>query len=310
MRVVFAGTPSFALPCLRVLVESDCDILAVLTQPDRPAGRGRALRASPVKQLALEAGIPVDQPARLSDVAERLAAMHLDLIVVVAYGLIVPETVLATPALGCVNVHASLLPRWRGAAPIPRAIEAGDAESGITLMQMDHALDTGAILAQRSISVYPTDTAGTLHDRLAELGAELLRASLPALERGELRPRPQTEAHASYAARLSKSEARIDWRLPADVIERKVRALNPWPVAYTEHRDVRLRILRASVRDETGDVPPGTVIWAGRHGVAVQTGSTTLVAETLQRAGGKPLPADAFLNGYTLGSGDRLTVNG
>ncbi|MEO6696481.1 MAG: methionyl-tRNA formyltransferase, partial [Gammaproteobacteria bacterium] len=233
LKIIFAGTPEFAVPALQALLDSAHEVCAVYTQPDRPAGRGRTVQASPVKQLALRHRIPVLQPPSLKDasVQETLRALVADLMVVVAYGLILPAAVLSAPRLGCINIHASLLPRWRGAAPIQRAILAGDDQTGITLMQMDEGLDTGAMLVQRPCPILPTDSAKTLHDRLAALGAETLIETLGPLQDGTITARTQNGDAACYAAKLSKPEAVLDWRLDAAALDRKVRAFNPSPVA-------------------------------------------------------------------------------
>ena len=246
LKIVFAGTPDFSVPALDALLTSGHDVIAVYTQPDRPAGRGRKLTASPVKARALEHGIPVHQPLSLKrpEEQERLAALAPDVMVVVAYGLLLPPAVLAIPRLGCVNIHASLLPRWRGAAPIQRAILAGDAETGVTLMQMEKGLDTGPMLATVRCPIGPDDTAETLHDRLAALGAGALVPTLERLDRGEITAEPQDDTQACYAAKLDKAEAVLDWRRPAVELERQVRAFNPWPVAQTGFQERVLRVCR------------------------------------------------------------------
>lgn len=302
MRIVFAGTPEFAVPPLRALLDSEHEVRAVYTQPDRPAGRGRKLQASPVKAAALAAQVPVYQPDTLRDPAEqrRLNNLGADLMVVVAYGLLLPREVLEAPRLGCVNIHASLLPRWRGAAPIQRAIEAGDPETGITLMQMDEGLDTGAMLATASTPISPSDTAQTLHDRLMQLGATLLLETLPALETGRVRPQNQDESAATYARKLSKEEARIQWQRPAAELDRMVRAFNPWPVAYTDYAGQPLRIWRAEPRDLTCHAPPGAVVAANSDGIDVATGAGVLRIVELQPAGSRRMPAAAFVNARDL----------
>lgn len=309
MRIVFAGTPDFAVPSLRALIESGVEIPAVYTQPDRPAGRGRKLQASPVKALALAHRLPVMQPKSLRNEEQAAALRNLspDLLVVTAYGLILPQAILDAPRLGCVNVHASLLPRWRGAAPIQRAIEAGDRETGITLMRMEAGLDTGPMLAQLQEPIREEDTGGSLHDRLAELGGEALRRYLPALLAGELEPVAQDESLATYAAKLTKSETPLDWSLPAPALADKVRAFDPWPVATTHLDGIVLRLLAA--RAEAGDEgdAPGTVLAAGRGGIVVQTGDGRLVLTRLQKPGGKPLSAGDFLNGVPIAPGQRFT---
>lgn len=302
MRIIFAGTPDFSVPPLLALLASMHEVCAVYTQPDRPAGRGRKLRTSPVKEAALAAGVPIQQPLTLRDGAEqqRLADLHSDLMVVVAYGLILPKEVLTAPRLGCVNIHASLLPRWRGAAPIQRAIEAGDRETGITLMQMDEGLDTGAMLAQTATRIATTETAQSLHDRLMVMGAELLLASLPALETGSIRARPQDENSATYARKLSKEEACIDWRRSAAQLDRAVRAFNPWPVAYTDYGGQPLRIWRAEPLGQASPALPGTVLRSGGSGVDVATGDGVLRILELQPAGSRRMPAADFVNSRDL----------
>jgi methionyl-tRNA formyltransferase len=303
LRIAFAGTPHFALPALRALLSSAHRVVGVLTQPDRPAGRGRELRASPVKLLALDAGLPLAQPATLKTPESRieLAAWAPDLLVVVAYGLILPPAVLTLPRLGCVNIHGSLLPRWRGAAPIQRAILAGDAETGVTIMQLDAGLDTGPMLLERRHPIGSRDTAGDLHDALAELGAGALMEALDGLAAGTLRATPQPSAGASYAPKLEKAEARIDWNLPALEVDRRVRAFNPWPVAETPFAGETLRILRSHVAAPAGsDAPPGTLLGLADDGVHVACGDGVLAVTELQRAGKRPVAARDFANAVRL----------
>lgn len=303
MRIVFAGTPRFAVPTLEALLASGHDLVGVYTQPDRPAGRGRQLQASPVKILAGEHGLAVYQPATLRDPAAQatLAALGPDLMVVIAYGLLLPQAVLDLPLLGCVNLHASLLPRWRGAAPIQRAILAGDTETGITLMQMDAGLDTGAMLMRRACPIGPHETAAELHDRLAQLAAEVITQALPALAEARLVPEPQPAAGVTYAAKLDKAEAWIDWHQSALAIDRRIRAFNPWPVAQTRLGDQVLRIWRARPEpDHPETAAPGTVVQADRTGVAVATGAGRLWVEQAQLPGGRALPAVELARGRAL----------
>jgi len=306
MRIIFAGTPEFAASALAALHDAGHEIALVLTQPDRPAGRGLKLLPSAVKALALERGLEVFQPANLKDeqTQQRLRVLAADLMVVAAYGLILPEPVLALTRLGAINIHASLLPRWRGAAPIQRAILAGDASTGISIMQMDRGLDTGPVLAAEAIAITAEDTGGSLHDKLAELGARLIVSALAQFGRGELRARPQSEAGASYASKISKADAEIDWHQSAAVIERKVRAFNPLPGASTSTRSVGLKVWRARVSAAEGT--PGTILEAGPGGIVVACGSGALQVEELQRAGGKRLAAAQFLAGFPVAAGERL----
>jgi methionyl-tRNA formyltransferase len=303
LRVLYAGTPEFALPALDALVAAGHTPVAVLTQPDRPAGRGLRAEPGPVKRRALALGLPVLQPATLRDEAAQaeLAALSPDVLVVVAYGLILPAAVLALPRLGCVNVHASLLPRWRGAAPIQRAILAGDEVTGVSIMRMEEGLDTGPVYATRSTRIGPEETAGELHDRLAALGAEALVDALPGIADGSLRAEPQDAARATYAARIEKTEARIDWLQPAAAIARRVRAFNPWPVADTCYGDARLRIWRASARpDGAGGAEPGTVVAAGPDGIDVATGDGILRVVSLQMPGRRVVSAGDFANAHAV----------
>jgi methionyl-tRNA formyltransferase len=303
LRIAFAGTPQFALPALRALLSSAHRVVGVLTQPDRPAGRGRELRASPIKLLALDAGLPLAQPASLKTPESRveLAAWAPDVLVVVAYGLILPPPVLSLPRLGCVNIHGSLLPRWRGAAPIQRAILAGDAETGVTIMQLDAGLDTGPMLLSSRHPIGSHDTAGDLHDVLAELGAAALMEALDGLAAGTLDAMPQPTAGATYAPKLEKSEARIDWTLPASDVDRRVRAFNPWPVAETGFAGDTLRILRAHVAAPSGsDAAPGTLLGLAGDGLHVACGDGVLAVSELQRAGKRPVSARDFANAVRL----------
>jgi methionyl-tRNA formyltransferase len=299
LRLVFAGTPEFAVPSLRACLASGAEVVAVYTQPDRPAGRGRKLAASPVKQAALAANVPVEQPETLRDAGARarLAAHAPDLVVVVAYGLILPKAVLALPRLGCWNVHASLLPRWRGAAPIQRAILAGDAETGVDLMQMEAGLDTGPVLLEARTPITPEDTGGSLHDRLAELGARTLADGLARVLRGEtLMPIPQRAEGIEYAHKLDKAEARLDWNEPALALARKVRAFDPWPVAEAVIDGERLRIWAAQAVDGAAGGAPGEVVARHRDAIDVATVAGVLRITELQREGGRRIAVRDWLN--------------
>jgi methionyl-tRNA formyltransferase len=299
MRIVFAGTPDFAVPCLRAASQRG-EVVAVYTQPDRPAGRGRELTPSPVKREALLRGIEVFQPENFKSVVSKdaLRALKPDLMVVVAYGLILPQSVLDIPTYGCWNVHASLLPRWRGAAPIQRAIEAGDSESGVCLMQMEKGLDTGPVLLSQSLQNGEQETGGQLHDRLSALGAQVLADGLGLL-RADIRPvpQPQPEEGVTYAHKLDKAEARLDWSQPATVLANKVRAFNPWPMAEAVVAGERLRLHGAVALDEAHGAAPGTLIRAGRDGLDVACAAGVLRIRVLQRDGGKAITAADYLNG-------------
>ncbi|GAA0683457.1 methionyl-tRNA formyltransferase [Dyella marensis] len=299
LRVVFAGTPEFSVPCLEACRASGAEVVAVYTQPDRPAGRGRKLTPSPVKQAALAAGIPVEQPESLKsqEARDTLAAWRADLMVVVAYGLILPRKVLALPRLGCWNVHASLLPRWRGAAPIQRAILAGDTESGVDLMQMEAGLDTGPVLLERRTPIERAETGGSLHDRLSALGAEVLAEGLRRAMAGETpSPRAQPEDGVTYAHKLDKAEAKLDFQRDALSLERQVRAFDPWPVAEGEIAGEPLRIWAAEAIARDHAAAPGSVLSAGRDGIEIACGEGALRVTALQRAGGKRIGAADYLN--------------
>jgi len=298
LRIVFAGTPEFAVPCLRAAAQRN-EVVAVYTQPDRPAGRGRELTLSPVKREALLRGIPVLQPENFKSVVSKdaLRALNPDLLVVVAYGLILPQSVLDIPTHGCWNVHASLLPRWRGAAPIQRAIEAGDTETGVCLMVMEKGLDTGPVLLSQKLQIGATETGGQLHDRLAVLGAQVLSDGLGLLRAG-IRPvpQPQPAAGVTYAKKLDKAEARLDWTRTAVELANKVRAFNPWPMADALLAGERLRVHGAIALDEAHDAAPGTLLRAGRDGLDVACGQGVLRIRVLQREGGKAITAADYLN--------------
>jgi len=300
LRVLFAGTPEFALPPLQALVDSACEIVAVLTQPDRPAGRGKHLRASPVKQLAMESGLDVLQPVTLKDPAclETLANLQPDLMVVVAYGLMIPPPLLDSPRLGCWNIHASLLPRWRGAAPIQRAIEAGDKQTGVCIMQMEASLDTGPVYHCLTTAIGPQDTSGILHDRLADMGARALMHCVEKASRGELlQAEVQDDSKAIYASKLSKAEAELNWHESAEVLQRKVRAFNPWPVAWCEFGGQRIRIWQAEVVDNVKGCEPGQLL-VDQQSMIVGTSDKALKITEIQRAGGQRMKIAKFLNAH------------
>ena len=317
MRVVFAGTPEFARAALERLQAAGFTIPLVLTQPDRPAGRGMKLQPSPVKQFAADHGIAVAQPRSLrldgkfpEDAAAArtaLDAAQADVMVVAAYGLILPQWVLDLPRLGCLNIHASLLPRWRGAAPIHRAIEAGDAETGVTIMQMDAGLDTGDMLLAERLPIAPDDTTATLHDKLAALGARMIVEALELAACGGLHPVPQPAEGVTYAHKIEKTEAAIDWSLPADAIARRIRAFDPFPGATARIGGETVKVWRAhAVMQGRGSVAPGTVVALDEHGIGVACGQGRLEITQLQRAGGKRLAAADFLRGFPLQPGLRL----
>lgn len=307
LRIVFAGTPDFAATCLDKLLSHGYPISAVYTQPDRPAGRGRKLVPGPVKQLAIQHQLPVYQPLslRTAEAQAELAALRPDLMIVVAYGLLLPQEVLDIPRLGCINVHASILPRWRGAAPIERALLAGDTETGITIMQMDKGLDTGDMLSISRCPILADDTSATLHDRLAGLGASALLEILPLLADGKVDPQPQDDALACYASKLTKEEGLLDWSLSAAELAIRIRGLNPRPIAYTRLGEDTLRVWQARTTDQQQAQPPGTICSVSRQGLEVATGAGTLLLEQLQLPGGKAQPLASLLNGnpqrFTVG---------
>lgn len=309
MRIVFAGTPEFAAEHLKALLATSHDIVAVYTQPDRPAGRGQKLMQSPVKQLALEHGIPVLQPVTLRDpqAQSELRELAPDLMVVVAYGLILPQAVLDIPPLGCINSHASLLPRWRGAAPIQRAVQAGDAQSGVTVMRMEAGLDTGPMLLKVSTPIDAHDTGGSLHDRLAQLGPPAVVQAIAGLAAGTLPGETQDDSLANYAHKLDKNEARIDWSQPAEVLERLVRAFFPWPICHSTLNAEAVKVLAAELADGSGQ--PGEILQVDKDGLTVACGVQALRLTRLQLPGGKPLNfsdlfnsrRDRFVVGTVLG---------
>lgn len=306
LKIIFAGTPEFSVPPLKALIESPHEVIAVYTQPDRPAGRGRKLTPSPVKLCAEAHGIPVYQPQRLKDAEDQqtLIDLQADLMVVVAYGLILPAAILQAPRLGCINIHASLLPRWRGAAPIQRSILAGDRETGITIMQMDEGLDTGDMLLKKTCPIHDDDTGASLHDRLSQLGAEALMEALPGIAAQSLHGEKQDDNLANYAEKLHKSEALVDWSRPASAIRAQVNAFNAWPVAQTpidlkrNGESQMLRLWRAEVLPGSAqsDATPGSVISCTKQGIDIVTGEGVLRVTQLQLPGKKPMDAPAFVN--------------
>ena len=310
MRIIFAGTPIFAATALDALLKADHEIVLVLTQPDRPAGRGMRTAASAVKLLAQQQDLALLQPLTLksAEIQTQLLALSADVMIVAAYGLILPEAVLKIPRLGCLNIHASLLPRWRGAAPIQRAILAGDHETGITIMQMDAGLDTGAILLKRSIAITPDDTTQSLHDKLGLLGAQSIVQALVLLQQGKLVSTVQDETLACYAAKIKKTEAEIDWQQSAEQIDRVVRTFNPNPGAYTYFRDIILKIWQTKVVAGRAAGKPGEIISVGREGITVACGSNMLQVEIVQKPGGKKLSCADFLAGNNLQPGENFSA--
>lgn len=302
------GTPDFAVPALTALCEADVELSLVVTQPDRPKGRGRKLVAPPVKTAAMELGVPVEQPEEVKSDAfyQMIAGYRPDLLIVAAYGHILPKRILELPMYGAVNVHASLLPRYRGPAPIQWAIINGETETGVTTMLMDAGLDTGEILLTSKTAIDPADTAATLHDRLAQMGGDLLKQTIAAMKAGTVRPTPQNHAEASYAPLLKKSDGRIDWSKPAVVIERKIRGLNPWPLAHTYFGDKRLNIFKAELRPADTDAAPGTVIPGFSGELRVAAGEGALSILEIQGASGKRLAIRDFLSGNPVAEYSRL----
>jgi methionyl-tRNA formyltransferase len=305
MKLVFAGTPDFSAQALKAILAAGHQVKLVLTQPDRPSGRGMALRASPVKERALASGIEVFQPLSLKDLVaqERIRAVGAEAMVVAAYGLILPQAVLDMPRFGCINIHASLLPRWRGAAPIQRAILAGDAETGVCIMQMEAGLDTGPVLLSGTLPISGAETAGSLHDKLAELGTGLI---VEALAKLPLPLCPQSDSGVSYAAKIEKSEAALNWHLPADDLDRQVRAFNPFPGASIVVNGMTIKIWKATA--ESGSGEPGAVLSSGKNGIVVACGEGTLRLSELQKAGGKRLPVERFLAGTGIPVGARFEL--
>lgn len=306
-RIIFMGTPDFAVPVLQALAQTTHHLVGVYTRPDKPAGRGNQLQSSPIKQLALAHGLPIFQPASLRkpEAIEQLRALAPDVIIVAAFGLLLPPEVLAIPPRGCINTHASLLPRHRGAAPIPAAILAGDPETGVTLMQMDAGIDTGPILAQRAIPIAEQDTTATLTPKLAHLAAGLLIETLPRILAGEIPLQPQDDSRATFARMIRKEEGRIDWAQPAIEIARRVRAFNPWPSAYTFWNGTQLKILYASASDFKTDAEPGRVIQWQKE-IAVATGKGALILREVQLAGKRAMQIEEFVRGQKLFVGSVL----
>ncbi|OEE77444.1 methionyl-tRNA formyltransferase [Vibrio genomosp. F6] len=298
LRIVFAGTPDFAARHLAALLSSEHEVIAVYTQPDRPAGRGKKLTASPVKNIALEHNIPVYQPEnfKADEAKQQLAELNADLMVVVAYGLLLPQVVLDTPRLGCINVHGSILPRWRGAAPIQRSIWAGDKETGVTIMQMDIGLDTGDMLSIATLPIETTDTSASMYDKLADLGPDALVHCLADIASGNAKPVKQDDELANYAKKLSKEEAKIDWTMDAQAIERCVRAFNPWPMSHFSVAENSIKVWQSRVEPQTTDKPAGTILQADKTGIYVATGSGVLVLEQLQVPGKKAMSVQDILN--------------
>lgn len=297
LKVVFAGTPEFAAEALTALINSEHEVIAVYTQPDRPAGRGRKLKASPVKEVAEKYNLPIYQPESLKSESDQqqLRELNPDVMIVAAYGLILPQVVLDIPRMGCLNIHASLLPRWRGAAPIQRAILAGDTETGITIMQMNAGLDTGDMLSTSTCPIEPSETAGSLHDKLATLGASSLLKTLDQLLSGKIKAVKQDDSQASYAHKLEKQEAQLDWTLSAEQLDRQIRAFNPWPVAFFLVDDHTVRVWDAEIIDKQGAA--GTVLQADKNGVDIACGHNSLRLLKLQPPGKKAMDVASFLNG-------------
>lgn len=305
-RIVFMGTPEFAVPILQALIEQ-YNVVAVYTRADKPAGRGKQVVTSPIKQFALQHNLPLEQPRSLRNGSEqhRLREYNPDLVIVAAYGLLLPKAILEIPPRGCINTHASLLPRWRGASPITYAILAGDAEAGVTLMQMDEGLDTGAILATRSIPLAPDDTTGSLTEKLSKLGAQLLLDSIPAYLQGKISPRPQDQAQATMTRLVAKEDGKIKWDTSATYIERMVRAYQPWPSAFTTYRGEQLKILSAAVLDHHAPEIPGTVLQIGKD-IGVATGKKILLLHQVQLAGKRAMSAGEFARGQREFVGSHL----
>lgn len=307
LKIIFAGTPDFAAKHLQALIDSKHEVIAVFTQPDRPAGRGNKLTASPVKQLALDNNIDVYQPATLKKIENQqlIADLNADIMIVVAYGLILPQSVLNMPRLGCLNVHGSLLPRWRGAAPIQRACWAGDIDTGVTIMQMDAGLDTGDMLLKAKCPITAEDTSASLYDKLALLGPNALLETLTLITTGKAIAKKQDESQVTYAEKLSKQEAKLDWTLSAQQLERCVRAFNPWPISYFELNDEPIKVWQANVINQQSNQAPGTILQANKQGIQIATADGIINLTQLQPAGKKPMSAADILNSrqswFTIG---------
>lgn len=308
MRVIFAGTPDFSVTALEALLAAGHEVVAVYTQPDRQAGRGRKTRPGPVKLCAQQHALVIEQPATLKNSAARMKEFSAEVMVVVAYGILLPSEILRIPQFGCLNIHASLLPRWRGAAPIHRAIESGDIESGITIMQMDAGLDTGDVLATYPVKIEKSDTAETLHDRLALVGAQAINEVLEKLDFYQKSPLPQQQNLATYAKKITRDESNIDWTENCELLERRIRAFNPWPGSQTWYKGTKLRVWKSECINESHQSEPGTILTADKSGIRIACGKGSLLILELQRAGGKSLPAADFLNGMPLDTGQRLEI--
>jgi methionyl-tRNA formyltransferase len=298
MRIIFAGTPDFSVPTLQALIDSEHEVVAVYTQPDRPSGRGQQLHQSPVKELALKHNIDVQQPVSLrnDDALQVIKTYNADVMVVIAYGLIIPKNILTVPAYGCINVHASLLPKWRGAAPIQRAIQAGDANTGVTIMQMDVGLDTGDILLKTELEISPQETGGSLHDKLSTLGPQSLMLVLAQLQAGKLSPQSQDDGQSSYAKKIAKAEGQINWQQSAAEIDCHIRAFNPWPVAYTQVNNETMRVWQAQVLVQESSQAPGTVLNASKQGVDIATGAGVLRLLEIQLPGARRMAIADVIN--------------
>lgn len=309
MRIVFAGTPDFAAHTLAALIAKQHDVICVYTQPDRKTGRGQKLTPPPVKQLALEHNINVEQPSTLKtdEEYETLKALKPDLMIVVAYGMLLPQRILDIPKHGCLNIHASLLPKWRGAAPIQRAIEAGDNNTGVCIMQMEAGLDTGPVLSQTEVTIKENDTSASMHDKLAEAGAISLLSTLESLK--SLQAKSQTQEHdaACYAHKITKAEATINWQESAQIIQQRVRAFNPWPICQSSCNEQRLRIWQAEIIKQDSTDAPGTIIKLDKNGFYIKCGQNVLSVKTIQRDGSKPMPISDFMNSTNLQTGDQFS---